>query len=127
MEAIWTPVIRQQHSRAGLRYKMYLTMRGGGLRSRCLRRAVYRWFAALNHAVLAIERDVSPSACIIDSECVEISEAGSPRGYNAGKKIKRRKRHQPKRWVVEAPIASATAFLYAAAVFVLIKRIARHS
>jgi hypothetical protein len=36
-----------------------------------------------------VGRDASPSAAIIDSQ----SEAGGPRGYDAGKKINGRKRH----------------------------------
>lgn len=68
---------------------------------------VYRWFAAwreaslferINHALVMVERErvgraASPSAAILDSQSVRTSEAGGPRGYDAGKKINGRKRH----------------------------------
>ena len=63
----------------------------------------YRWiregrWEAMNHILVILSREqdgreASPTVGIIDSQSVKTAENGGPRGYDAGKKIKGRKRH----------------------------------
>jgi putative transposase len=68
---------------------------------------VYRWFVrfrddglweSLSHQLVMLDRErvgreASPSAAVIDTQSVKTTESGGPRGFDAGKKIKGRKRH----------------------------------
>ena len=54
-------------------------------------------FASINHRLVMLDRErvgreASPSAAVLDSQSVKTVESGGPRGYDAGKKVKGRKR-----------------------------------
>ena len=63
----------------------------------------YRWrddrtWQKINHHLVMMAREAdgreaSPTAGVIDSQSIKTTEAGGPRGFDAGKKIKGRKRH----------------------------------
>ena len=63
----------------------------------------YRWiregrWEAMNHILVILSReqngrDATPAVAIIDSQSVKTSENGGPRCYDAGRKIRGRKRH----------------------------------
>ncbi len=56
------------------------------------RQAIDGRFETINHALVMADREragreASPTGAIIDSQSVKTTEAGGPRGYDAGRKI----------------------------------------
>jgi len=68
-----------------------------------VQRFFYRWrdaglWQTINHFLVmqtreAVGREASPTAGVLDSQSVKTTEAAGSRGFDAGKKIKGRKRH----------------------------------
>jgi transposase len=64
----------------------FYAWRGSGLRAQ-----IVAVFAMAERE--AEGREAAPTAIVVDSESVKTTEAGGPRGFDAGKKVKGRKRH----------------------------------
>jgi putative transposase len=117
--ALIEPLLPEPHARGRLRRwpareivnAIFYVLRGG-IAWRLLpsdlppKSTVFRWFSVwrdtgvfetINHLLVMADRErvgreASPTAAVLDSQSVKTTESGGPRGYDAGKKVKGRKR-----------------------------------
>ncbi len=87
----WTEITRAQYRRSGLRYASDMTDEEWALIAR--RMPSRRHLGRPRQARRKLGRKPRPTAAVIDSQSAPTTQAGGPRGYDAGKRIYGRKRH----------------------------------